>query len=169
MNDSIRSSESSMKRVVIADDHPDMAALLARAVSQVEPGVEVVTAENGKVALDKLGQLPVDLLITDLMMPEMNGMELIEKLGARATGAPASIILITAYDVTDLEQDVERLKIDEVMLKPFSPALLVQTVRRALDGSGQTSEAASPEQQHPENNCQPTGSPDHEVRPQAHS
>ncbi len=141
MNESVGSVELPKKRVLIADDHPDMAALLARALSQAEPDIEILSGENGREALEKLGQLPVDLLITDLLMPEMNGLELIGQLRTRETGGPAFVVLITAYDVAGLEDDFEQLKIDEVILKPFPPGLLVKVAHRALNESSQVSTA----------------------------
>lgn len=139
MNELIQTPANPRKRVIVADDHPDMAALLARALSQAEPDVDILSAQNGREALEKLGQLPVDLLITDLMMPEMNGVELIEHLGSRESGAPTFVILITAYDITGFEEELKHLKIDKIILKPFPPELLVQDARRALNESGQTS------------------------------
>jgi len=121
------------RRLLIVDDHPDMATTLARTVAQVCPGLEVLASCGGPEALEQVRDLPVDVLITDLMMPEMNGLELIEKLGSRPAGPPAFIVLITAYDIPGLEESAQRLKINETILKPFPPGLLVQTVRRALD------------------------------------
>ncbi|HTP00594.1 MAG TPA: response regulator [Anaerolineales bacterium] len=121
------------RRVLIVDDHPDMAAMLARTISQVEPRLQVLSSNGGKEALEQVGDLTVDLLITDLMMPEIDGLELIERLRERSVGPPSFIVLITAYDVADLDDKARRLKVDETILKPFPPGLLVQIVRKALN------------------------------------
>jgi len=126
------------RRVLIVDDHPDLAEMLGRTVAQVCPGIEVLSSDGGKDALTQIGDLPVDLLITDLMMPDMSGTELIETLRMRPAGPPNFIVLITAYDVTGLGESAERLKINEIILKPFPPGLLVQVVRRALDEMNKT-------------------------------
>ncbi len=122
----------SPRRLLIVDDHPDLAMTLARTVAQVCPGVEVLSSPGGREALEQVQDLPVDLLITDLMMPEMNGMELIERLRTRPAGPPAFVVLMTAYDVAGLDENFQRLKIDETLLKPFPPGLLIETVRRGL-------------------------------------
>jgi CheY-like chemotaxis protein len=85
-------------RVLIVDDHPNTALTLSRAISQLGPGIEVISATNGKTALERVKDGAVDLLITDMMMPEMNGLELIEKLKSHPGGYPTYTILITAYD-----------------------------------------------------------------------
>ncbi len=120
------------RRLLIVDDHPDLAMTLARTVAQVCPGIEVLSSPGGRQALEQVQDLPVDLLITDLMMPEMNGMELIEKLRTRPAGPPAFVVLMTAYDVAGLDENYQGLKVDETLLKPFPPGLLIETVRRAL-------------------------------------
>ncbi len=120
------------RRLLIVDDHPDLATTLARTVAQVCPGIEVLASQGGREALEQIQDLRLDLLITDLMMPEMNGMELIEKLRTRPAGPPAFIVLMTAYDVPGLEENFQRLKVNQTILKPFPPGLLIETVRRAL-------------------------------------
>jgi CheY-like chemotaxis protein len=130
-------------RVLIVDDHPGMATTLARAVSQIGPELEVISANGGRDALDRVKDLPVDLLITDMMMPDMNGMELIEKLYSHPAGRPAFTILMTAYDVPGLKESARRLKVNETIIKPFPPERLRQIVRVALEGMNQT-RAAQP-------------------------
>ena len=120
--------------------------MLARAVSQLSPTLEVLSSCRAKDALEQVRDLRVDLLITDLMMPEMNGMELIEHLRSRPSGPPAFIVLITAYDVANLEESTQKLKIDETVFKPFPPGLLVQIVRKALDEMDQP-RASQPQSQ----------------------
>jgi DNA-binding response OmpR family regulator len=125
-------------RILIVDDHPGMATTLARAVSQIGPELEVISANGGRDALDRVKDLPVDLLITDMMMPDMNGMELIEKLRSHPAGRPAFTILMTAYDVPGLKESARRLKVNETIIKPFPPERLRQIVRVALEGMNQT-------------------------------
>ena len=87
-------------RVLIVDDHPNTAEMLARVIRKLETPVEVLTASSGEDALQQLGDDVADILITDFMMPGMSGLELIEKL--QDGRKPAHTILITAYDTPGL-------------------------------------------------------------------
>jgi signal transduction histidine kinase/DNA-binding response OmpR family regulator len=119
-------------RVLIVDDHPNTALTLSRAISQLGPGIEVISATNGKTALERVKDGAVDLLITDMMMPEMNGLELIEELKSHPGGHPTYTILITAYDVPGLRESARRLKVDETIIKPVRPERVCQIVSQAL-------------------------------------
>jgi signal transduction histidine kinase/DNA-binding response OmpR family regulator len=131
-------------RVLIVDDHPNTALTLSRAISQLGPGIEVISATNGKTALERVKDGAVDLLITDMMMPEMNGLELIEKLKSHPGGYPTYTILITAYDVPGLRESARRLKVDETIIKPVRPERVCQIVSQAL---GNMSRVEQPSQE----------------------
>ena len=128
-------------RVLIVDDHPNTALTLSRAISQLGPGIEVISATNGKTALERVKDGAVDLLITDMMMPEMNGLELIEELKSHPGGHPTYTLLITAYDVPGLRESARRLKVDETIIKPVRPERVCQIVSQAL---GNMSKAEQP-------------------------
>ncbi len=122
----------SQARVLVVDDHPTTASMLARAISQSWPGIEVISATNGKTALERVKDGAVDLVITDMMMPDMNGLELLEKLQSHPGGRPAYTILITAYDIPGLKETARRLKVNETIIKPIRPERICQTVGRVL-------------------------------------
>jgi signal transduction histidine kinase len=134
-------------RVLIVDDHPNTALTLSRAISQLGPGIEVISATNGKTALERVRDGAVDLLITDMMMPEMNGLELIEKLKSHPGGRPTYTILITAYDVPGLRESARRLKVDETIIKPVRPERVCQIVSQALGNMSSMSRAEQPTQE----------------------
>ncbi len=123
-------------RILVVDDHPTTASTLARAISQSWPKVEVISATSGKNALEQIKDDPVDLVITDMMMPEMNGLELIEKLQSHPAGRPAYTILITAYDVPGLKETARRLKVNETIIKPIRPEHICQSVGKMLEEMG---------------------------------
>ena len=136
MNEPALSVNVRQARVLIVDDHPGTAATLARAISQLGPEIDVISATSGKIALEQVRDDAVDLVITDMMMPEMNGLELIEKLQSHPGGRPAYTILITAYDVPGLKESARRLKVNETIIKPFRPEHLCQIVSKALEDFG---------------------------------
>ena len=125
-------------RILVVDDHPNTALTLSRAISQLGPSLEVISATNGKTALERVKDGAVDLLITDMMMPEMNGLELIENLKSHPGGRPTYTILITAYDVPGLRESARRLKVDETIIKPVRPERICQIVSGALENIGKS-------------------------------
>lgn len=138
-SDSVKTSHT---RVLVVDDHPGTADMLARAISQLGPGIQVLSATSGKGALEIVKDGSVDLLITDLMMPGMNGLELIENLRAHPAGRPSYTILITAYDVPGFKETARRLRVNETVLKPFRPERICQIVSKALEDMGRTKPVA---------------------------
>ena len=125
-------------RILVVDDHPNTALTLSRAISQLGPSLEVISATNGKTALERVKDGAVDLLITDMMMPEMNGLELIKNLKSHPGGHPTYTILITAYDVPGLRESARRLKVDETIIKPVRPERICQIVSGALENIGKS-------------------------------
>jgi signal transduction histidine kinase/DNA-binding response OmpR family regulator len=75
----------------------------------------------------------VDILITDMIMPEMTGLELIEKMQSHPSGRPAFTYLVTAYDIPGLKVTAHRLKVSEVIIKPIRPERMYQIVTRAME------------------------------------
>jgi signal transduction histidine kinase/DNA-binding response OmpR family regulator len=120
-------------RILVVDDHPNTANTLARALSQIGPAVDVVSAVSGHEALDKVKNKGVDILITDMIMPEMTGLELIEKMQNHHGGRPSYTYLVTAYDVPGLKVTARRLKVNEVIVKPVRPERIYQIATQAIE------------------------------------
>jgi signal transduction histidine kinase/DNA-binding response OmpR family regulator len=121
--------ETQPVRVLIVDDHPNTAEMLARVIRKLETPVEVLTASSGEDALQQLGNGVTDILITDFMMPGMSGLELIEKLQDGCK--PAHTILMTAYDTPGLSITIRRLDIQDYLVKPVDPERICDIVSRA--------------------------------------
>jgi two-component system sensor histidine kinase/response regulator len=122
--------------ILVVDDHPSSAATLARVLAQMGPGVEVASAEGGEQALNLMQNTSVDVLITDLVMPGMTGLELIEKMQVLPDRRPAYTILMTAYDVPGLKEIARRLMVSEVVSKPVQPQIICGIVSRAIEICG---------------------------------
>ncbi|MBL8049731.1 MAG: response regulator [Anaerolineales bacterium] len=127
-------------RILIVDDHPSTAATLARALGQLGSAAEVVSATNGSEALEKVKDKGVDILITDMIMPEMTGLELIEKLRDHPGGKPSRTYLVTAYDVPGLKVTASRLKVNEVLIKPIRPERIYQIISRDIEEMKQSTQ-----------------------------
>ncbi len=134
--------------VLVVDDHPTTAVTLARALSKMDPTMEVISANSGHDALRQVRNKSVDVLITDMMMVGMNGLELIEELRKQANAAPLYTILITAYDVPGLKESARRMNVDQILIKPVHPEQICQVVQTAL--SQARAKAAASAQPHAE-------------------
>ncbi len=125
------------KRILVVDDEPRLVSLVEAYLAQ--EGFQVVTAANGREALFVARQEKPDLIVLDLMMPEMDGYEFI-RLHRKERETP--IILLTAR--VEEEDKVLGLELgaDDYVTKPFRPRELVARVRAVLRRSGQTRPSA---------------------------
>ncbi|MCE9645943.1 MAG: response regulator [Chloroflexi bacterium] len=128
---------SDQVRILVVDDHPNTANTLARALAQLGPGVDVTAATSGRDALEKVQGKGVDILFTDMIMPEMTGLELIEKMQHHPGGRPSYNYLVTAYDVPGLKITAQRLKVTEVIVKPVRPERICQIASQAMQEMNQ--------------------------------
>jgi YesN/AraC family two-component response regulator len=118
-------------RILIVEDEVRVAQALGRALSMPEGGGYFVeTCESGEDALSRFRFTNFDLLITDLRMPGMNGLELIAR--CRETSPAIKSILITAFGSAEVEDKAYMLEVDGYLAKPFSIRKLVRAVQVAL-------------------------------------
>jgi len=120
------------KRILIVDDDPLLTRLTGRALSHA--GFEVLVAENGKRAMKVLAGRGVDLLITDLMMPEMEGLEMIRVLHKSRPLLPI-VAISGAFDGQFLKVAVA-LGARAALAKPLPMAKLLEAVRQLLGPVG---------------------------------
>jgi CheY-like chemotaxis protein len=118
-------------RILIVDDHPNTGATLARILEGIHSSVEILTALNGHEALAIVGE-GVDVLIVDYLMPDMTGLELIERLRALPIRQPARTILITAHHSAELVELSQRVQVDDYLVKPVYPKQIRGLVDQVL-------------------------------------
>jgi DNA-binding response OmpR family regulator len=104
-------------RVLLVEDSADLRHLFARVLKG--NGFEVCEAANGREALDCLPGFEPDVVLTDLMMPELDGFELIRRLRAMPTMAEVSIVAMTAAATNATEREVRRAGAADFLAKPF--------------------------------------------------
>ena len=116
--------------IVVAEDNADVADLLC---TQLEPFYEVVAARDGVEALKHAGEIIPDLVITDVMMPNMDGMALARAIRANDLTAHIPIIMVTAR-VTEQDR-IEGIKAgaDAYLVKPFNTEELLTRVAKLLE------------------------------------
>ena len=120
-------------RILVVDDHPNTASMLARVISRLGSHVEVVSATSGSEALKQVELHKAEILITDMNMPEMTGLELIETLNKEPTTCPTVTFLMTAYDTSELSEKLKQLKVKEVITKPVNPERICEIITQALE------------------------------------
>jgi CheY-like chemotaxis protein len=118
------------KRILIVEDEQLIALALCRALSLPQGGgYQVEICGSGETVLERLGDAHFDLLISDLRLPGMNGLELLEL--ARQLSPDTRRILITASRSPQVEEQARHLA-NAYLLKPFRLRDIIQTVRRVL-------------------------------------
>ncbi|MCI5138755.1 MAG: response regulator, partial [Candidatus Electrothrix sp. AR1] len=119
-----------MKHVVIVDDEPDL-LLSIRAGFEKSDRFQLMTAENGMEALDILDNNIVDLVVTDLRMPKMDGIELLAAMSQSFPEIPS--IVMTAFGTSSLEQQLQKAGTMNLLEKPLDIDTLEQAINKALD------------------------------------
>ena len=93
----------------------------------------MLTAPNGREALRVLGERPVDVLVLDVMMPEMTGLEVCHVLRADARFSDLPVILLTGCDDFETRAAGMKLGVSEFLCKPFAPHELMERINNQLD------------------------------------
>ena len=96
-------------------------------------GYDVTTAADGEQALAVLQRTPIHVVVTDLVMPRLGGMELLERVRAEYPDVP--VILITAHDDDNVRQQALREGAVAFMVKPFDGGELLEYVARAANSA----------------------------------
>ncbi|MCI5177924.1 MAG: response regulator [Candidatus Electrothrix sp. AW3_4] len=118
------------QQVLIVDDEPEL-LLSIKSGFEKEDRFHLTTAHNGKEALDVLSRIPVDLVVTDLRMSVMDGVELLASMTKSFPKVPN--IVMTAFGTRILEQHLKKAGSLEVLEKPLDIEELEQAIHRALD------------------------------------
>ena len=119
------------RRILFVDDDPEIVDVAKQILSRA--GFQVLSSQNGKQALAVFDRQPVDLVITDLVMPELDGLELIKELRRRSPALP--IVAISGDFGGRFLRVAMHLGAQGSLLKPFSREELLQAVRTVL-GAG---------------------------------
>ena len=124
--------EATIRTLLVIDDEAQIRMLFRTALEAV--GYRVLTAENGQHALNVMAHQAVDLILVDIYMPGMDGLELIPRL--RATQPGCKIIAMSGgsgeWDAFDIAKD---LGAHHTLKKPFSPRELLDAISTQLMGS----------------------------------
>lgn len=124
-----------MYKLILVDDEEDVREGLLELIQWDKLGFQIMdTAENGKEASEMVERYIPDVVVTDIQMPFMNGLELSEWISSKYPGT--KIIILTGYEEFEYAQKAIRLGIDEYILKPFSAgelSTILAKVKKQLD------------------------------------
>lgn len=130
---SLHNFASPTVKILVVDDYPNTASLLARSLSRLDDSVLVISATSTRQALECLQNGAIHIVITDMDMPEMTGLELIEKLQGHPAGSQIVSFLVTACYTQDLRIKARELHVREVFQKPVHPERICDNIRGVLE------------------------------------
>ena len=118
-------------RILLADDDPRVLLILRTTLERMKNGYEIVATRDGTEALHTITAQPFDLVITDVRMPGLDGIELVEAI--RASKLNMAVIWITAYGCHKLQEECDRLDVYRCMDKPLRIGEIRQAALEALE------------------------------------
>jgi len=116
-------------KLLIVDDSATMRKIIMRSIRQ--SGLKVdkfLEAGNGKEALDVIGSNPVDIVLVDINMPEMNGLELLKKLRSSGETKDLPVVMITTEGSENVVKKAKQLGLNGFIRKPFTPETIGSTL-----------------------------------------
>ena len=122
-------------KIMVVDDEPDVVDLVKLVLES--DGFSVVTAYSGKEALEKIDQEMPDLVLLDIMMPQMDGWEVYSRIRANPRTKDIPVAMLTAKSqFIDKMIGLHVVKVDDYITKPFGRSELLERVKRILKEKG---------------------------------
>lgn len=115
-------------KILIVDDEQNMRVALFEALSR--NGHEVAVAENGRMALEMISRQPPDLVVTDIKMPGMDGLELLRQIKSQLPELP--VVIMTGFATVDSAVEAMKQGAFDYLLKPFPVEVIEETVARVF-------------------------------------
>jgi two-component system chemotaxis response regulator CheY len=121
--------EEMSKTALVVDDSPTMRQMVALTLTNA--GFKVVEAEDGKDAINKVaGALKMDIVVTDLNMPKMDGISLIKELRKMAAFKFTPILMLTTESAADKKQAGKEAGATGWIVKPFNPEVMLKIIEK---------------------------------------
>jgi DNA-binding response OmpR family regulator len=119
------------KKILVVDDEPEVRQLMEHFLT--ERGYEVRIAENGRLALAALDTFMADVVLLDMHMPEMDGLETLKRLAVRSPSLP--VIMVTVNDDVETTTHLLQMGAADYVPKPFNLDYLEQTINIQLSAT----------------------------------
>jgi CheY-like chemotaxis protein len=123
--------ETGLATILVVENETSNRILIERVLST--RGYRCLSASNGREALDILDQEQVDLILTDLSMPVLDGYKATQLMRARPGLANVPIVAVTAFALNDEGEAAKQIGCTEYLTKPFKPRQLLEVVARLLN------------------------------------
>ncbi len=121
-----------MVKVAIIEDDQTIAQMYK--IKFQSEGFDVEVAENGQIGLKMIETIQPDIILLDLMMPIMNGEEMLEKLRQKAWGKDLKVIILTNMGEQEIPEKVKQLSVADIILKAdMTPRQVVELVKKQLN------------------------------------
>jgi DNA-binding response OmpR family regulator len=118
-------------KIMIVDDNPDIVYSVKKGLEALNQGYEVVGAEGGIDCIQKLDTEKPDLILLDIMMPDMDGWDVVAKIREDVKFMNTPIIFLTAKD-DELSKGMAKYGVDDYIVKPISPQELDVKIKNRL-------------------------------------
>lgn len=128
LDSGLEPSETCVGRVLVVEDEPELRRLVRRSLVRV--GHEVAEALNGRAALELVRQQQFDVVVSDVRMPDVGGMELVERLHAEQPDLP--VVLVSGAPDLVTSKRARQCGVIEFLMKPVSSSALRRVVSRAV-------------------------------------
>lgn len=122
--------QTNQPTILVIENEASNRILIERVLST--RGYKCISATNGSEALDMLDEQSVDLILTDLSMPILDGYQTTQLIRARPGMAEIPIVAVTAYALNDENEAAMKIGCTEYLTKPFKPRQLLEVVARLL-------------------------------------
>ncbi|MBU0905261.1 MAG: response regulator [Firmicutes bacterium] len=122
-----------MMKLLIVDDEPIEREGMQAILQKAYPKLDIKQAKNGKVAVEVADYFKPDLIMMDIMMPGMNGLEAVEIISAK--NPTIKFVMVTAFDMFDFARQALKLGVKDYLLKPSKASEIVATVGKVMEQS----------------------------------
>jgi DNA-binding NtrC family response regulator len=120
-----------VKRVLVVDDEDDLTWSISKHLAKDRDRYDLICVNSGKKALEVLSQLPVKLVISDIRMPEISGLELLSRI--RESYPATKVIIMTAYGSSEVHEEANARGCFKYIEKPFEITDLRQLILEAIE------------------------------------
>jgi DNA-binding response OmpR family regulator len=122
---------ATLAQIMVVDDDPDTVTILSRYLQR--EGFATLEAASGPQCLKMVGEYHVDVILLDLMMPEMDGFEVVRALKSNPATAEIPIIMVTARDDIESRSEGMRVGVSDFLAKPVFRKQLANRIKAQLD------------------------------------